>query len=847
MSAVGTEEHLLINFFSSEFHSSLIAHRFPPGDDMFQDLRYGMRMLRIQPAFTLTVALTLALGIGANTAIFSFVDAALWRPLDVSQPERLAAVYMTVGGGLRSVSYSDYTFFRDGQQSLSGLAAYARVPVKLRNGQQIEQIGAELVTGNFFEVLGLSAMYGRLIAPADDLVRAAHPVAVISHRLWRDRFHLAPQAIGQTLNLNGQEYSIIGVAPAKFSSVVLDWGKQPDIWLPMMMQPQVMPSEGGIDVLQNRDARWLLLVGRLRDSAELKQTDAEMKTLAAQIASAWPQHNSGRQALVLPLREARFWPEYRREIIRVLTILQALAVLVLLVACFNVANLLLARATTRQKEMSIRLALGAGRWQLLRQWLTENLLLAVLAAGLGLLLARWLMAIFAAFPMPLKVRLAVEPRLDARVLGLTLLAAVLTSMIFSLALAWQTTKIERLSIIKTSNPGGAGRSIVGPGLVVAQLALSLSLLVGAGLLVRSLWNLCHIETGYQTDRVLLAQFDLDPREFTPEQGLAFYQQLVNRVRALPGVETASLTKNIPINPLRMKRPPVAAENAEPSREEDQLNADPDFISPGYFQTLGIRLLDGRDFDERDTGHSPRVVIINRMLAERLWPGISPVGKRLKIGSEREAYTVIAVAPNLKYRALTENTPAYYYLPLAQNYLREMTLQMRTTGEPLALAATLRQTVRELNPDAFVREVATLDRQVTEALAQPRMTAVFAVLIGGLALALASTGLYSVIAYSVVQRTREIGIRLALGATRSDVLRLIVKRGMTLAAIGVGVGLPVTIFLTRAINGLLYDVKSSDPLTLMAIATLLLMVALLATYLPARRATRVDPLIALRNE
>jgi predicted permease len=817
-------------------------------DEMFQDLRYGVRMLLKNRGFTAVAVLTLALGIGANTAVFSLVDAVIWRPLRVPRPDRLVAVYTSGenGSGFRSTSYADYLYFRDQQKSLSGLAAYARLPVSLKSGGQLEQIGAELVTGNFFDVLKLRAAQGRLLTPADDQARGAHPVAVISHRMWRERFSLAPQVIGQTLNLNGQEYSIVGVAPPQFSSEVLDWGKQPDVWVPMMMQPQILPASG-VDLLQNRDARWLLLVGRLRDGIELAQAETEFKTLAAQIAIAWPQYNAGRQPIVLPLRQARFWPEYRQEIRRFLAMLQTLVGVTLLVACFNVANLLLARAAARQRETGIRLALGAGWWRLLRQWLTESLLLALLAAGEGVLFAQWLLAMFAAFPLPFKIPLAIDLRLDARVLAFTLLMALLTSLTFSLALAWQTTKVDLLGAIKGGRRSGQGKSVAGNALVVAQIALSLVLLLGAGLLVRSLWNLRQVQTGYQTDRVLMAQFELDPREFTAERGLRFYQELLDRTRALPGVETASLTKSIPINRVRMRKPPVAAEGAEPAREKDWLEAELNYISPGYFETLGIRLLDGRDFAGRDTSTTPRVVILNQLLAQKLWPQQSAVGRRMKIAGAHEAYSVIAVAPDLKYHALTEAATPYYYLPLSQNYLREMTLQVRTRIEPLSLAAAIRQTAREINAEALVRSIDTLDGQVGQALSQPRLTALSASILGLLALVLAATGLYSVLAYSVTRRTREIGIRRALGAQAADVLRLIVKQGMALALFGIGLGVPLALALTRLMQSQLFGVSASDPPTFVAIVVLLSLAALVACWIPARRATKVDPLEALRCE
>jgi len=824
----------------------LQPHRWE--DEMLQDLRYGVRMLLKHKGFTLIAVLTLALGIGANTAVFSLVDAVIWRPLTVPRPERLVAFYTSGenGGGFRSTSYADYLYFRDQQKGLSELAAYARLLVSLKSGDQIEQIGAELVTGNFFEALKLSAAQGRLLTPADDQTRGAHPVAVISHRMWRERFNLSPQAVGQSLNLNGQEYSVIGVAPPQFSSVVLDWGKQPDVWVPMMMQPQIMPVSS-MDVLQNRDARWLLLVGRLRDGVELAQAETEFKTLAAQIAIAWPEHNAGRQAIVLPLRQARFWPEYRQEIRRFLAILQTLVGVTLLVACINVANLLLARAAARQRETGIRLALGAGWWRLLRQWLMESLLLALLAAGAGTLFAQWLLTMFAAFPLPFKIPLAVELRLDARVLAFTLLMAVLTSLTFSLALAWQTTKVDLLGAIKGGRTGGQSKSVAGNALVVAQIALSFALLLGAGLLARSLWNLRQVQTGYQTNRVLLAQFDLDPRVFPAERGLRFYQELLERTRALPGAEAASLTKSVLINRVRMKRPPVAAEGAEPAREKDWLEAEPNYVSPGYFETLGIRLLDGRDFAGRDTSTAPRVVILNQLLAQKLWPQQSAIGRRMKIAASPEAYTVIAVAPELKYHALTDVATPYYYLPLSQNYLSGMTLQVHTRVEPLSLAATIRGIAREINAEALVRSIDTLDGQMGQALSQPRLTALSASILGLLALVLAATGLYSVMAYSVTRRTQEIGIRRALGAQATDVLRLIIKQGMALAMFGVGLGVPLALALTRLMQSQLFGVSAYDLATLAAIVTLLSLAALVACWIPARRATKVDPLEALRYE
>src|SRR5215475_5898525 len=510
--------------------------------DMFQDLRFGARMLLKNPGFTLTAVLTLALGVGAVAAIFSVVDAVLWRPLPAPRPERLVALYTSgrEGAGYRSLSYPDYIYYRDNQKNLEGLAAYVRVPLNWRDGDRIEQIGSELVTGNYFGVLGLRAAAGRLFTVEDDRTPGAQPVAVISHRLWRERFKADPGAIGQTLKLNNNDYTVIGVAPAGYSSVLLDWGKQPDVWLPMMMQPQALPAGGNMDLLSNRDAIWLMAVGRLKDGVKFAQAEADIKTLAAQLESAWPQQNEGRKGILLPMSQARFWPEYRQEITRVLAMLGALAALTLLVACFNVANLLLARAAGRRKEVSVRLALGAGRWRLARQWLTESLMLATTGAAAGLLVASWLMNALTAFQLPFQIRLAIEPRLDPRALLFTLLAAMATSLIFGLAPAWRASRLDLAGSLKEGGElgGRLNRFSLGNMFVVAQVALSLTLLAGAGLLARSLWNLRDVNLGFNSERALLAAIRLDPREFNAEQGLSFYQRLLDRVRSMPGIESA---------------------------------------------------------------------------------------------------------------------------------------------------------------------------------------------------------------------------------------------------------------------------------------------------------------------
>jgi macrolide transport system ATP-binding/permease protein len=820
-------------------------------DELSRDLVYGLRMLLRNPGFALIVIFTLGLGIGVNTAIFSVVDAVLWRPFPTPAPEQLAALYTSGGdgSGYRSLSYPDFLEYQSHQKSFVGMAAYVRVPLDWREGDRIERIGSELVTGNYFNLLGLRPVIGRLLGPDDDRAPAAHPVVVISHRLWQNRLGGDPGVVGRKLILNKNEYTVIGVAPVGYSSLLLDWGKQPDVWAPLMMQPQVLPTSDGVDLLRNRDARWLMAFGRLKQEVRFEQGRAEVETLAAQLMTAWPGHNAGRKGILLPANQARFWPEYRKEITQTLAMLSVLAALVLLVACFNVANLLLARATARKRETAVRMALGAGRWRLVRQWLTESLLLSLLGSGVGILIAAWLMEMLVKFPLPLKIQLAIAPRLDWRILGYTMASGLAAGLIFGLAPAWRAAQLNLIGSLKESGDFGGRGGVFNLGnlFVVAQLALSITLLVGAGLLTRSLWKQSRIHPGFDAAPVLVAEFNLDPREFPVERGADFYRRLLERVRALPGVEAASLMKNTPLNQGRVKMPPVAAEGSVQQREQEWLIADPDYVATDYFKTLGVRLIAGRDFDARDGQGSARVAIVNQTLADRLWPKQEALGKRMKFYEGHDAVTVIGVAPDMKYRSLIDPPQPYYYLPFSQHYTGSMILEARVAGEPIAFASAVRAAAREADPRVFIQNLSALKEQISQSLSQPRIAAIFSALLGVLGLLLAAMGLYGLMAYSVSRRSREIGVRIALGAESRHVLLLTLYQGMRLALLGTALGLLASIPLTRLLRTMLYGVAEYDPATLVGISLLLFVVALVACWIPARRATRVDPLIALRTD
>jgi putative ABC transport system permease protein len=813
---------------------------------MFQDFRFSLRMLLAHKGFTSLAVLTLALGIGANTAVFSIIGSVLYPPLPVKEPQRLVSIYSIVKGNYGGTSYPEYLDYRDRLQSYDELAAYGRVPMKLRSGDETEEIGTELVTGNFFSTLGIGASTGRLLTADDD--RMAAPVVVVSHRMWRERYGGDPQLIGRSLNLNGQDFTVVGVAPEGFRSILLDWGKQPQVWIPMANQRIAFR---GIDMLSNRDTHWMMVVGRLKNGLSIEQAEVETKTLAGQLAASLPKNDEGRSVVLFPTTQARFWPAYRTEIVRVLALLETIAALTLSVACFNVANLLLARAAARRKETSIRLALGAGRLRLARQWLTESLLLALLGAGAGLLISVWLMRLPAIFQSPFKVglSLAIDPRLDQRALGFTLVIAILTSVIFGLAPVWQSARIGLADALKDAAGRGqtSERAGLRSALVVAQVALALALLTGTGLLVRSLWRIRAIDPGFDSNKVLLIGLDLDPREYDDAKKVAFYRRALERVSELPGIEAASLTNNVPLSMVGFAPRSVEAEDAPAQRVQDRVPASPDYVSPGYFRTLGIRLASGREFNDYDSKGAPPTVIINQTLARRLWPDQDALGRRIKITSEKDPLTVIGIAPDVKYRSLLDASKPYFYLPLYQKLNYWTTLQARTADDPMLFVNSVRQALRDIDSNVFISDVSTINGQIDAALAQTRMTATFAGLLGGIALLLALTGLYGLMAYSVTQRTQELGIRMALGARPADVLYLVLRQGLKLALTGVAAGLVITFALTRLMTSLLYGVSATDPLTLIMTATSLACIAALACYLPARRATRVNPLEALRHD
>jgi predicted permease len=813
-----------------------------------QDLRYGARMLMTQPGFTLIAALTLALGIGANTAIFSLIDAVLLKLLPVKDPAQLVALANTSRAGENRITFS-YPLFQDlreRNQVFAGILAYSGVALNLSGNGQTERVTGQLVSGSFFSVLGVQPLLGRVFSDDDNRSPGAHPVTILSHSFWRRRFASNPNVVGETVRLNGYPFTVVGVAPPGFFGVEV--GAAPDLWAPMMMQSQV---SGLADRLQQRNHFWVNLMARMKPGVSEQQAQAGANALWQQINREAPGLNPKLRDFLLgqhiQLRPAsQGLSSLRNQFKQPLFVLMGVVGLVLLIACANLANLLLARATARQKEIAVRLALGASRARLVAQLLAESLLLSLLGGLFGLLFAFWGADFLLSFLSQARFTLELQP--DLRVLGFNLSVAVLTGVLFGLAPALQATRPNLIEALKNEIPaltGAGSRFELRKLLVVAQVALSLLLLIGAGLFVRTLQNLKGIDLGFRADKVLLLSMNPGLNGYKPEQVKSFYAQLLERVNRLPGVQSASLADMPLMGGAWIDG--VSVEGYKAAAGQD-MSVSAKKVGPKFFETMGIPLLRGRDFNVQDEAGAPKVAVINETLARDFFGSDNPLGRRIGVGEKPER-EIIGVIKDTKYRDLKKQAPRTVYVSLAQAtpMSAELTLHVRTAGEPANLVAAIRREVETLDKNLPAYNVRTFTDLVAQSIYQERLIATLSSFFGLLALSLASLGLYGVMAYSVARRTREIGIRLALGAQTSNVLKLVVRQGMALALIGIGLGIVAAWSLTRVLSNLLYGVSPTDPLTFVTIPSALVGVALLACYLPARRATKVDPLTALRHE
>jgi predicted permease len=815
---------------------------------MLHDIKYAARLLVKSPGFTAVAVLSLALGIGANTAIFSLVNAVLLRPIPVQEADRLATVFMTDtrNPGNLPLSHLNYKDLRSQNQVFTDMAAFTFSQVNWSNGNASEQVLLQVAAGSYFTVLGTQPAIGRGFAAEEDVKPT--PVIVLSHGFWERSLGRDPSIVGRTLTLNRTPFTVIGIMPDGFTGTFL--GGNPAGWVPMSMHDVVQPN---FDWYEQRRGLFLFAFGRLRPGVSVEQAGANLRTIFAQLEQAYPVDNKGRSASAVSLLEARLNPggQGGGQIVQLSVLLMTVVGIVLLIACANIANLLLARATRRRKEIAVRLALGAERLRLIRQLLTESLLLAFIGAVLGIGLAYGLLNVLVGADLQLPVPLE-EMTIDTRVLGYTALLTILTGILFGLAPALQASRPDVVPVLKNETvPAGASRTglrsffSLRQVLVVSQVALSLISLVAAGLFLRSLKHAQGIDTGFETRGVLVMNVNLGREGYTPERGQLFYQHAVERLAGLPGVQRASVAQNAPLAGGFLRSVfPEGADTTTRDRVLVQVNS----VSPGYLDTLGIPLLRGRDFLDSDTTGAPLVVVVNETMAQRFWPGEEAIGKRFKFFGDNDYTTVIGIAKNAKYNGVAEDPTPFIYQPVRQNYTPNATLHIRAAGNAGGLGGAVRAAVLEIDPTLSVFNIRTLEEQVSNSLAGLRLNVIMLTTFGLLALLLASIGLYGVASYAVTQRTREIGVRMALGASASSVLRLVLGRGLTLVGIGVALGLALALVGSRFISpDVLPNVSVRDPLTFTATAVLLTAVALLANYLPARRATRIDPLIALRSE
>jgi len=806
---------------------------------LLKDLHYGIRMLAKTPGFTLVAVLSLALGIGANTTVFSLLDAVRLRSLPVENPERVVNIATLEKGGEPHLdfSYPLYAGLRDGNQTLSGILAYTATNLGLTAGDQTELIHGEIVSANYFSVLGVQPAMGSAFAPDDERPGAAR-AAVISDALWHRRLAGDPGVLGKTITLNGRTFSVVGVAPRRFSGLLR--GMQADVWITL---PHMVDIEGNHKLMSAPTLSWLSLAGKLKPGTTIEQAQSQLTSLLPG-ASQEARENGTWQ--VVMTKAAGGNEVYVAELSRPLTMLLLAVALILAIACANVASLLLARARVRGKEIAIRLALGASRPRIVRQLLTESLLLALAGGALGLLMALWTFGLASGLRTSEGGELAIDVSPNIRVLLFTLIVSMLTVLLFGIAPALRASKLDLVPILKDSTTSTTvfrrGPSLHSL-LVVTQVTLSLVLLAGAGLFLRSLWNLQGIEKGFTGDNVLAMSLNMELQGYDHARGANFYPAALENISTLPGIQSASLASALPVTAggSRMQMGP----NSTKPAVDEEISIDIVTVSPRFFETTGLPLLRGRDFRQIDTEKSAKVMIVNETMARKFWPDTDPLGRSFSEGDT--SYEVVGVARNTKYRDLREKPLMTFYLPLAQSYRPSMNLLVRTTGEPFQAASAIQSRLHAIEPALTVFNTRTLFEHVGRSLYVERMESLLLTFFGILALTLTAIGIYGVVAYSVAQRTREVGIRMALGAQKRDVLKMILAQGLGLVAWGTAIGLVACYWLSRLVSSQLYGVSAFDPATLTTVVVVLIAVAFLASYFPARRATKVDPLVALRYE
>jgi predicted permease len=812
---------------------------------LWQDARYSLRVIAKAPGFAAIAILTLALGIGANTTIFSWINSTLLNPVPgLTKPTEVVSLTLSKpGDNPFPFTYPDIEAMRDGQKSFTGIAACSFAQMSLTGKGKPERAWGMVASANYFDVLGVRPMLGRGFLPVEDEKPGGAPVAVISYQLWQTHFGANPNLVGQTIEINQHPYTIVGVTPAVFQGS--QTGLRTDIWVPIMMETQVNPLG---DLLHDHHYFWLLAFGRLKPGVVLEQAQEEMTLRLKPEVRNYPEEHKGHESVtVYPLWRNPF--SLNQFLATLLPALMCIAGLVLLLACVNVANLMLVRSVGRRREMAIRMSLGASRWRQVRQLLMESLMLALAGGAVALLITFWTGGTLLKFlPITEDLPLALSITADRTVLLAALAISALTGVIFGILPALRASGEAPVAVLKEdtgSASGGLRKARLASGLVVAQISLSLLLLICAGLFIRSFRSAQQINPGFDPHNVLIASYDLFTAGYSDSRGAEFDRQLVAKLEALPGMQSVALANRVPLafgGGSTSVKPQGYLSQANESMETQVA-----IITPNYFQTMRIPIVKGRDFTLQDTKGSQRTVIVNETFVNRYWPHQEAVGKQLFSDMPKEWLTVVGVARDTKVISLNEMPTPFLYLPLYQVYQPTMMINARVTGDPLAFGKTVEKTVHELNADLVVFDVTPLELREQFASFRLRVAGTFVGAFGLLALALAAVGIYGVTAYTTRQRTHEIGIRMALGATKQDVLRLVLSHGLRLMLAGVGLGLVLSFVLTRFLTDLLLGVTSTDALTFASVAILLCTVALFACFIPARRAMRVDPMVALRYQ
>ena len=822
-------------------------------DTLLQDIKSGVRMLLGRPGFTLITAVTLALGIGANTAIFSITDKLLIRSLAVEKPEQLVlinSVSVSPHFVSNAFSYPDFNDYRAKNEVFDGMFVFNRTQLELNSNDQTELVESEYVSSNYFKVLGVRPALGSAFSPEEDSAASPSQVVVISDSFWRTHFGADPNTIGRTITLNNFPLTVIGVAPPEFTGMILE--EPAAIWVPVRMHEQLAQSK----FIENRKDHFLLMVGRIKEGVSAAQAQLGMDILAQQVKEANTPSGVITKGLPFSEQHIQFEPGgqgisiLRKKFSQPLKLLMAVVALVLLIACTNVAGLLLARGVTRRKEMAIRRALGAGGFRLARQLMTESLLLALTGGAAGLLLAPWLVSLLIKSQTRLSIaRGILGEGLDRRVLLFSILTTMLAGLLFGAVPAWQGARTDLLPAMKdegTVSMRGEHRFNVRSLLVVTQLALAVIVLIGAGLCIKSLQKLLAIDPGYQSAHVIMSPLELDEKKYDAGRARALKDQLIERLRSMPAVDDVSYGLVMPLSGSRYMSS-IFVEGRKPLPDE-QMAFDMNDVGPRYHEAMGIRILEGRGFTEQDREGAPGVVIINEAMSRKLFPGEKTIGKRLQLGTNTPPLEIVGIAANIKHHDLTEDPLPHFDLPGLQRKSGSYTnIVLRTHGRASDSVAAVRDEIRSIDPSLPVSNVKTMSEQIGNALSAMSLASTLVGVFGVVALMLAAIGLYGVMAYAVAQRTREIGIRMALGAQMGDVLGMIIKQGMTLTIVGVGLGLGAAYLLTRMIASFLYGVSPTDPAVFGIISVVLIGVALGACLVPARRASRVDPMIALRYQ